>query len=160
MKSAATTSYVSAFHYGNALPSVISAARLLRLRTAISFNDEQPRKSISPFSPEARVPLPCEMDENFSTSVWKRNERERFRVRCVNDGYERLREHLPLTESDRRISKVDTLRLAIRYIRHLEELLSNEDHFTSCQCFASFKTENEEQNELRKQQKRKRVTGA
>ncbi|VDN37678.1 unnamed protein product [Gongylonema pulchrum] len=66
---------------------------------------------------------------NFGTTVWKRNERERLRVRCVNDGYERLRNHLPLTESDRRISKVDTLRLAIRYIRHLDALLQSYDHW-------------------------------
>uniref|UniRef100_A0A0N5A9Y6 BHLH domain-containing protein n=1 Tax=Syphacia muris TaxID=451379 RepID=A0A0N5A9Y6_9BILA len=182
----ASTSYISAFHYGTGLPSVISAARLLRLRTAVASQNDQPRKSISPFSPEARVPLPCEMDDkyvklhnhiafgnqstklvlvskvicfSFGTSVWKRNERERYRVRCVNDGYERLREHLPLTENDRRISKVDTLRLAIRYIRHLEELLNNEEHFSCCDCFASFRTENEEQLELRRQ-KRKRNSKA
>ncbi|VDK67138.1 unnamed protein product [Litomosoides sigmodontis] len=94
-------SHQSAFQYGRKLPSIISAARLLRLRSE-SFDeeakDEKKPNRISPFSPEARVPLPCEIDENYGTTVWKRNERERLRVRCVNDGYERLRDHLPLTE--------------------------------------------------------------
>uniref|UniRef100_A0A915CCG1 BHLH domain-containing protein n=2 Tax=Ascarididae TaxID=6250 RepID=A0A915CCG1_PARUN len=138
---------VSAFQYGNSLHSVISAARLLKLRTATTTKEEK-QHVISPFSPEARVPLPCELNEhNFGTSVWKRNERERYRVRCVNDGYERLRDHLPLNESDRRISKVDTLRLAIRYIRHLEAVLCNEDHWAKCDCFDTFKTESEDSAE-------------
>ncbi|VDM11348.1 unnamed protein product [Wuchereria bancrofti] len=155
-------SHQSAFQYGRKLPSIISAARLLRLRSG-SFDeegkDERKPNRISPFSPEARVPLPSEIDENsYGTTVWKRNERERLRVRCVNDGYERLRDHLPLTESDRRISKVDTLRLAIRYIRHLEALLQDYDHWAKCDCFQTFQTESEERAErLRRIDRRKRA---
>ncbi|CAL1568923.1 unnamed protein product [Knipowitschia caucasica] len=60
--------------------------------------------------------------------VRKRNERERQRVRCVNEGYARLREHLPREHlprelEDKRLSKVDTLRAAIDYIKHLQSLL-------------------------------------
>ncbi|KJH50680.1 Helix-loop-helix DNA-binding domain protein [Dictyocaulus viviparus] len=108
---------------------------------------EQPaskRKVIDPFDPEASVPLPYQLDEQpYSTSVWKRNERERYRVRCVNNGYETLRKHLPVSDVDKRISKVDTLRLAIRYIKHLEALLKNEDHIFKCQCFHGFVEESE-----------------
>ncbi|KHJ93369.1 Helix-loop-helix DNA-binding domain protein, partial [Oesophagostomum dentatum] len=71
----------------------------------------------------------------YSTSVWKRNERERYRVRCVNNGYEALRRHLPVSDTEKRISKVDTLRLAIRYIKHLEAVLKNEEHIYKCRCF-------------------------
>lgn len=53
----------------------------------------------------------------------QRNERERQRVRCVNDGYARLRQHLPRELAGQRLSKVETLRAAISYIRHLQELL-------------------------------------
>ncbi|XP_058939587.1 achaete-scute homolog 5 [Kogia breviceps] len=53
----------------------------------------------------------------------KRNERERQRVRCVNEGYARLRGHLPGAPAEKRLSKVETLRTAIRYIKHLQELL-------------------------------------
>lgn len=55
--------------------------------------------------------------------IRKRNERERHRVRCVNEGYARLREHLPLEFEDKRLSKVETLRAAIDYIKHLQSLL-------------------------------------
>ncbi|KAM9845655.1 achaete-scute homolog 5-like [Aulostomus maculatus] len=55
--------------------------------------------------------------------IRKRNERERHRVRCVNEGYARLREHLPQEFEDKRLSKVETLRAAIEYIKHLQSLL-------------------------------------
>ncbi|XP_067907357.1 achaete-scute homolog 4-like [Heterodontus francisci] len=55
--------------------------------------------------------------------IRKRNERERQRVRYVNEGYARLREHLPEDFVDKRLSKVETLRAAISYIKHLQELL-------------------------------------
>ena len=58
------------------------------------------------------------------TFVHRRNERERERVRCVNDGYACLRQHLPLENKDKRVSKVETLRFAIRYIRRLQEMLA------------------------------------
>ncbi|VDO57427.1 unnamed protein product, partial [Haemonchus placei] len=87
------------------------------------------KKIVNPFDPEASVPLPYQLEEQpYSTSVWKRNERERYRVRCVNNGYETLRKHLPVSDVEKRISKVDTLRLAIRYIKHLEAVLKNEEH--------------------------------
>ncbi|XP_051028725.1 achaete-scute homolog 4 [Acomys russatus] len=60
----------------------------------------------------------------------QRNERERQRVRCVNEGYARLRQHLPRELAGQRLSKVETLRAAIRYIKHLQELL--ERHRPDC----------------------------
>ncbi|XP_037668167.1 achaete-scute homolog 5 [Choloepus didactylus] len=56
--------------------------------------------------------------------IQKRNERERQRVKCVNEGYARLRGHLPGALAEKRLSKVQTLRAAIRYIKYLQELLS------------------------------------
>ncbi|XP_060100577.1 achaete-scute homolog 4 [Heteronotia binoei] len=55
--------------------------------------------------------------------IRKRNERERQRVRCVNEGYARLRDHLPKELADKRLSKVETLKAAINYIKHLQSLL-------------------------------------
>lgn len=55
--------------------------------------------------------------------IQKRNERERQRVKCVNQGYAKLREHLPGQSADRRLSKVETLRAAIRYIKYLQGLV-------------------------------------
>ncbi|KAK2504197.1 hypothetical protein MC885_008827 [Smutsia gigantea] len=68
--------------------------------------------------------LPLPLDGAFEPAfLRKRNERERQRVRCVNEGYARLRDHLPRELADRRLSKVETLRAAIRYIKNLQELL-------------------------------------
>ena len=77
-----------------------------------------------PFPPQM-VPVPhplydCNLEPAF---IRKRNERERIRVRHVNEGYARLREHLPNEPTEKRMSKVQTLRAAIRYIRRLETLL-------------------------------------
>ncbi|MBN3295647.1 ASCL4 protein, partial [Amia calva] len=73
------------------------------------------------------VPFPEHLgvyDYSFEpTFIRKRNERERQRVRCVNEGYARLRQHLPQEFEDKRLSKVETLRAAISYIRHLQDLL-------------------------------------
>lgn len=68
--------------------------------------------------------LPLPLDGAFEPAfLRKRNERERQRVRCVNEGYARLRDHLPRELAGRRLSKVETLRAAIGYIKHLQELL-------------------------------------
>lgn len=70
-------------------------------------------------------------------SVIRRNERERNRVRQVNDGYVTLREHIPqfivsaLSNGGRgaskKLSKVDTLRLAVEYIRRLQDAITDYD---------------------------------
>ncbi|XP_062971843.1 achaete-scute homolog 4 [Cynocephalus volans] len=70
--------------------------------------------------PYLPLPLDGALEPGF---LRKRNERERQRVRCVNEGYARLRDHLPRQLTDKRLSKVETLRAAIGYIKHLQELL-------------------------------------
>uniref|UniRef100_A0A8B9Q104 Achaete-scute family bHLH transcription factor 3 n=1 Tax=Apteryx owenii TaxID=8824 RepID=A0A8B9Q104_APTOW len=75
--------------------------------------------------------LPC---SNYSRSEYsygpafirKRNERERQRVKCVNEGYAKLRHHLPEEYLEKRLSKVETLRAAIKYISHLQSILYSE----------------------------------
>lgn len=122
-----------------------------------------------PFLPENRIPLPklhSNKTENIDYEVIsngeghdsaffyalqspsnerRRNERERQRVRSVNEGFERLRKFLPITHlcqdetayvvastnkmkryQKRRFSKVDVLRAAIVYIKHLQGLLKEE----------------------------------
>lgn len=59
--------------------------------------------------------------------IQRRNERERQRVRCVNQGYTRLRSHLPAQNQDKRLSKVETLRAAIGYIKYLQGLVDWEN---------------------------------
>lgn len=91
--------------------------------------------SLDPFSPYATIPLPFPYGIHpfaFEPAfIRRRNERERQRVRCVNDGYARLRDHLPMKEADKRLSKVETLRSAIDYIKHLEDILKSENRNTA-----------------------------
>lgn len=57
------------------------------------------------------------------------NMRERKRMKSINDAFEQLRDRIPLAatslKGDRRVSKVDTLRLAIRYISYLSKVVKN-----------------------------------
>lgn len=85
---------------------------------------------VDPFSEACKIPLPGSVMMGGSrVFVRRRNERERQRVRSVNDGFERLRSHLPseCDLKDRRLSKVETLRNAINYIKYLQELLDQDD---------------------------------
>ena len=58
----------------------------------------------------------------------KRNARERGRVRHVNDAYDHLREILPshFQTNGKKMSKVDTLRNAAKYITCLSQALAGE----------------------------------
>ncbi|GFO42131.1 transcription factor ash2 [Plakobranchus ocellatus] len=60
---------------------------------------------LSPYSPLCAVPLPDSLllEPGY---IHRRNERERDRVRSLNEGYDRLKERLPLRNKDKRISKV------------------------------------------------------
>ncbi|KAL1509301.1 hypothetical protein ABEB36_004063 [Hypothenemus hampei] len=67
-------------------------------------------------------------------AVARRNARERNRVKQVNNGFANLRQHIPnfiaqAFESsngrgNKKLSKVETLRMAVEYIRSLEEVLA------------------------------------
>uniref|UniRef100_A0A8D0CCP5 Achaete-scute family bHLH transcription factor 4 n=1 Tax=Salvator merianae TaxID=96440 RepID=A0A8D0CCP5_SALMN len=84
-----------------------------------AYNGYSGRFSYVPFSGYVGV-----YDYSFEPAfIRKRNERERQRVRCVNEGYARLRDHLPKELADKRLSKVETLRAAISYIKHLQNVL-------------------------------------
>lgn len=71
-------------------------------------------------------------------AVARRNARERNRVKQVNNGFATLRQHIPNSiaaafESsngrggNKKLSKVETLRMAVEYIRSLEDLLAMDD---------------------------------
>ena len=53
------------------------------------------------------------------------NARERSRVQVINSAFESLRELIPLSPTEKRPSKIETVRLAALYISHLTELLTN-----------------------------------
>uniref|UniRef100_A0A914S4U1 BHLH domain-containing protein n=2 Tax=Parascaris TaxID=6254 RepID=A0A914S4U1_PAREQ len=58
--------------------------------------------------------------------VLRRNERERKRVQQVNLGFVHLRDRVPQSTSSKKLSKVETLREAARYIKHLQDILRGE----------------------------------
>lgn len=62
------------------------------------------------------------------------NMRERRRMRSINDAFDNLRKCIPVTDTvDRKLSKVDTLKFAMRYIRYLSDLMKNTSDFTPTQ---------------------------
>ncbi|XP_074076923.1 achaete-scute homolog 1 [Macrotis lagotis] len=92
---------------------------------------KRPRSS----SPEL---MRCKRRLNFSgfgyslpqqqpAAVARRNERERNRVKLVNLGFATLREHVPNGAANKKMSKVETLRSAVEYIRALQQLLDEHD---------------------------------
>uniref|UniRef100_UPI00358FF4FD pancreas transcription factor 1 subunit alpha n=1 Tax=Myxine glutinosa TaxID=7769 RepID=UPI00358FF4FD len=54
------------------------------------------------------------------------NQRERRRMESINRAFQGLRSHIPTLPYERRLSKVDTLRLAIGYIGFLSELVRSD----------------------------------
>jgi achaete-scute complex protein len=60
-------------------------------------------------------------------TVARRNERERNRVKMVNLGFATLRQHVPNGAKNKKMSKVETLRSAVEYIRELRQLLGEND---------------------------------
>ncbi|XP_023382958.1 achaete-scute homolog 2 [Pteropus vampyrus] len=85
-----------------------------------------------PMSPEllrcSRRRRPCAEDTGGGTAaVARRNERERNRVKLVNLGFQALRQHVPHGGASKKLSKVETLRSAVEYIRALQRLLAEHD---------------------------------
>ncbi|XP_003798460.1 achaete-scute homolog 2 [Otolemur garnettii] len=62
-----------------------------------------------------------------AAAVARRNERERNRVKLVNLGFQALRQHVPHGGASKKLSKVETLRSAVEYIRALQRLLAEHD---------------------------------
>lgn len=68
-------------------------------------------------------------------AVARRNERERNRVKQVNMGFQTLRQHVPNGAANKKMSKVETLRSAVEYIRALQQLLDEHDAVSAAfQC--------------------------
>ncbi|XP_060079845.1 achaete-scute homolog 1-like [Ylistrum balloti] len=63
--------------------------------------------------------------------VERRNARERRRVQAVNTAFLRLRKHVPSHTKQKRLSKVKTLRVAIDYIKQLQDMIMDHDHSPS-----------------------------
>lgn len=88
---------------------------------------------------------------NQTVSVARRNARERNRVKQVNNGFSNLRQHIPQTVvtaltkggrgSSKKLSKVDTLKLAVEYIRSLKDMLEDSENSSSVGSSSSYYSE-------------------
>ena len=79
------------------------------------------------FEPE-ETPTPVK-SKRQRNSLKKRllvNARERDRMRVLNNGFQALRDALPCYIADGHMAKITTLRLAINYIKALNEVLNEE----------------------------------
>ena len=56
----------------------------------------------------------------------KRNARERNRVQTVNQGFEKLRQHIPSAACDKKMSKVNILGHAVNYIQCLHAMIQQQ----------------------------------
>ena len=67
------------------------------------------------------------------------NARERQRVSHLNEGFDKLRRVLPWMRRSRRVSKVDTLRGAIAYIKYLQQQVWARDLTSGCMdCLGAY----------------------
>uniref|UniRef100_A0A2K5EWY9 Achaete-scute family bHLH transcription factor 2 n=1 Tax=Aotus nancymaae TaxID=37293 RepID=A0A2K5EWY9_AOTNA len=64
---------------------------------------------------------------NAETGAAPRPWRGRNRVKLVNLGFQALRQHVPHGGASKKLSKVETLRSAVEYIRALQRLLAEHD---------------------------------
>ncbi|XP_029290147.1 achaete-scute homolog 1b [Cottoperca gobio] len=95
-----------------------SSPELLRCKRRLSFNG-----------------LGYSIPQQQPVAVARRNERERNRVKQVNMGFQTLRQHVPNGAANKKMSKVETLRSAVEYIRALQQLLDEHDAVSAAfQC--------------------------
>lgn len=95
-----------------------SSPELLRCKRRLSFNG-----------------LGYTIPQQQPVAVARRNERERNRVKQVNMGFQTLRQHVPNGAANKKMSKVETLRSAVEYIRALQQLLDEHDAVSAAfQC--------------------------
>uniref|UniRef100_A0A3P8UZA2 Achaete-scute family bHLH transcription factor 1a n=1 Tax=Cynoglossus semilaevis TaxID=244447 RepID=A0A3P8UZA2_CYNSE len=112
-----------------------SAQSIQQQSPCVGGKSQQQQQQQRSSSPEL---LRCKRRLNFATfgyslpqqqphAVARRNERERNRVKLVNNGFATLREHVPNGAANKKMSKVETLRSAVEYIRALQQLLDEHD---------------------------------
>ncbi|VDI82918.1 achaete-scute complex protein [Mytilus galloprovincialis] len=113
---------------------------LVRTTTTVAQQVQAQRrlKKQEPLSPKEPEMLRCKrrtdgkglhhlLPKPQPATVARRNERERNRVKMVNSGFETLRDHVPDGKKNKKLSKVDTLKSAVEYIKQLRQLLMYTD---------------------------------
>ncbi|XP_049536340.1 achaete-scute complex protein T4-like [Anopheles darlingi] len=135
--SAMTTTAAASSTAASSLLSSMSLSAKSALSSLESHHHlHQHRSKVGPVSTVGKKYAYCGLPyatPQQSASVQRRNARERNRVKQVNNGFANLRQHIPSTVvtaltngtrgTNKKLSKVDTLRLAVEYIRSLKRML-------------------------------------
>ena len=66
--------------------------------------------------------------KGYDIKLKKRNEWERKRVKCLNSVYEQLKQHIPDSAQDKKMSKFNIIMNAIKYIQLLTSILNEDTH--------------------------------
>ncbi|XP_061886378.1 fer3-like protein [Entelurus aequoreus] len=86
------------------------------------------RAEESPASPEDGSPGPGRSKRRRTVTVVQRqaaNVRERKRMFSLNEAFDALRKKVPTFAYEKRLSRIETLRLAMVYIAFMEDLLED-----------------------------------
>ncbi|CAB4067231.1 PTF1A [Lepeophtheirus salmonis] len=99
------------------------------LMESATYNDS----SSSSSSPDSSSSNHCHIQINYKLKKKKAtiqryaaNLRERKRMQSINDAFEGLRQHIPTLPYEKKLSKVDTLRLTIGYVNFLADIVAND----------------------------------
>ncbi|KAH8381359.1 hypothetical protein KR093_003041 [Drosophila rubida] len=92
------------------------------------FNSDQENneKTYSMFSRRSHKPRRLKCASQMAQQRQAANLRERRRMQSINEAFEGLRTHIPTLPYEKRLSKVDTLKLAISYITFLSEMVKKD----------------------------------
>lgn len=105
----------------NPVSTVVPTTEIKVERDDCSFDsssDDQMHCKRNKFSPSS-----FSMNGNPPVAA-RRNERERNRVKQVNMGFSTLRQRVPDGIKNKKMSKVETLRSAVEYIKKLQKMLN------------------------------------
>ncbi|TDG52476.1 hypothetical protein AWZ03_001306 [Drosophila navojoa] len=92
------------------------------------FNSDQENneKTYSMFRRRSHKPRRLKCASQMAQQRQAANLRERRRMQSINEAFEGLRTHIPTLPYEKRLSKVDTLKLAISYITFLSEMVKKD----------------------------------
>ncbi|XP_046883688.1 T-cell acute lymphocytic leukemia protein 1-like isoform X1 [Hypomesus transpacificus] len=118
----------------NAFP-IPARAMLYNLAQPLAINSSQGEPEQFGMYPSSRVkrrpaPYEVELDEAGQPKIVRRiftNSRERWRQQNVNGAFSELRKLIPTHPPDKKLSKNEILRLAMKYISFLSQLLEDQD---------------------------------
>ncbi|XP_021359211.1 achaete-scute homolog 1a-like [Mizuhopecten yessoensis] len=111
---------------GNCFPALGPDTRSFQIsrQTAMTVKERTSKRASGEKSAYRHVPH----SQKPPQVVERRNARERRRVQAVNTAFLRLRKHVPSHTKQKRLSKVKTLRVAIDYIKQLQDMIVDHDH--------------------------------